>query len=294
MQWDTKSSTHNSDVQNLRIMIKLIGYGSCENWDEMKQTVSVCTRYPSPRFKKQTWYTDLNTRLRVGWKTLPNLNFKGKFQSQISKSNLNFKTGIFPVLPGKQGFWEIYSKGKNSESHKAMSWSLDKAISWSKGGTEDFKIVANVLFLSHFVASEEKWAVHTEICLFRSWYTLLHAQNLKPTFEFQTPLSQNSPTGTLELIPFGTNSDLRRNCKLCRNCPSGTSYLLPFGANSDLPWDWKIPGDSFSGIPLCFWLHLGTNSIWRQLRSLLEFPSGTLELIPFGASSELRWNLIFP
>ena len=33
----------------------------------------------------------LNTRLRVGWKTLPNLNFKLKFQTQISNSNLNFK-----------------------------------------------------------------------------------------------------------------------------------------------------------------------------------------------------------
>ena len=34
---------------------------------------------------------DLNTRLRVGLKTLPNLNFKLKFQTQILNSNLNFK-----------------------------------------------------------------------------------------------------------------------------------------------------------------------------------------------------------
>ena len=33
----------------------------------------------------------LNTILRVGWKTLPKLNFKLKFQTQISNSNLNFK-----------------------------------------------------------------------------------------------------------------------------------------------------------------------------------------------------------
>ena len=34
---------------------------------------------------------DLNTWLCVGWKMLPNLKFKLKFQSQISDSNLNFK-----------------------------------------------------------------------------------------------------------------------------------------------------------------------------------------------------------
>ena len=34
---------------------------------------------------------DLNNILRVCWKNLPNLNFKLKFQTQISNSNLNFK-----------------------------------------------------------------------------------------------------------------------------------------------------------------------------------------------------------
>ena len=58
---------------------------------------------------------DLNIRLRVGWKTLPNLNFKLKVQTQISNSNLNFKTKIFPVLPGNPEFWEIESKGKRNE-----------------------------------------------------------------------------------------------------------------------------------------------------------------------------------
>ena len=32
----------------------------------------------------------------------------------------------------------------------------------------------------------------------------------------------------------------------------------------------KYPGDSFSGIHLCFRWHLGINSFWRQLGSLLE------------------------
>ena len=40
------------------------------------------------------------------------------------------------------------------------------------------------------------------------------ARNLKPKFEFQTSLVQNSP--------------------------AGTSELLPFVANSDLPWDWRF------------------------------------------------------
>ena len=34
---------------------------------------------------------DLNTRPRVGWKTLPNLNSKLKFQTQISNSNYKLK-----------------------------------------------------------------------------------------------------------------------------------------------------------------------------------------------------------
>ena len=32
----------------------------------------------------------------------------------------------------------------------------------------------------------------------------------------------------------------------------------------------KIPGDSFSGVPLCFLWRLGINSFWRQLGSSLE------------------------
>ena len=73
-----------------------------------------------------------------------------------------------------------------------------------------------------------------EIHLFVSWYTLPRARNLKPTFEFQTLLAQNYPVGTMEIFPFGANSDLRRNCELRRNCPAGTLELLPFGANSDI------------------------------------------------------------
>ena len=43
---------------------------------------------------------DLNTRLRIGWKTLPNLNFKLKFQTQISNSNLNLINKNIPLPPG--------------------------------------------------------------------------------------------------------------------------------------------------------------------------------------------------
>ena len=84
------------------------------------------------------YIANLNTRLRVGWKTLPNLNFKPKFQTHISNSNLNFKAKIFPVLLGNSGFWEIDSKGKRNEINKAMCCSLGKSMSWYRGGTEGF------------------------------------------------------------------------------------------------------------------------------------------------------------
>ena len=57
---------------------------------------------------------ELNTRLRVVWKMLLNLNFKLKFQAQILKSNLNFKTKIFPVLPSNLEWWEIDFKDKSN------------------------------------------------------------------------------------------------------------------------------------------------------------------------------------
>ena len=82
---------------------------------------------------------NLNNRLRVGLKTLPNLkfpnlNFKLKFQTQTWTS----KTKIFPVLPGNPGFWEIDSKGKSNESNEATSWLPGEAMSFSRGGTEGF------------------------------------------------------------------------------------------------------------------------------------------------------------
>ena len=84
------------------------------------------------------YMADLNIRLHVSWKTLPNLNFKLKFQTQISNSNLNFKTKVFPILPGNPVFWEIDSKGKRNEINKAMTWSLGEVMSWSRGSTEGF------------------------------------------------------------------------------------------------------------------------------------------------------------
>ena len=54
-----------------------------------------------------------------------------------------------------------------------------------------------------------------EIHFFRYWNTIPRAQKFKLRFEFQTSLTQNSPVGTLE--------------------------LLPFGANLDIPWYWILP-----------------------------------------------------
>ena len=103
-----------------------------------------------------------------------------------------------------------------------------------------------------------------KISFFRSWYTILRAQNLEPIFKFQTQLVQNSPASTSELTPFGANLDLRRNCKLRRNSPPVTLELLPFGANSDLPWELKPPEIPSRGFLFAF--------------------SGTSELIRFGAN----------
>ena len=76
----------------------------------------------------------LNTILRVGWKRLPNLNFKLKFQTQTWIS----ETKIFPILPGNPGFWEIYPMGKRNKIKKSMSFSLGEAMIWSRGGTQGF------------------------------------------------------------------------------------------------------------------------------------------------------------
>ena len=103
-----------------------------------------------------------------------------------------------------------------------------------------------------------------EIRLFGYWYILPRAQNLKPKFEFQTLLAQNSPAVTLELIHFGANLDL------CWNCPASTLELLPFGSKSYLPWDLKF--------------------LEITSRGFLSAFSDTLELIPFGANSDIRWN----
>ena len=78
--------------------------------------------HQSPRYKiyqfsldpvtNYIYTADLNNRLRVGWKKLPNLNFKLKFQTQTWIS----KTKIFSILLGNPGLWEIDSKGKRNKT----------------------------------------------------------------------------------------------------------------------------------------------------------------------------------
>ena len=45
-------------------------------------------------------------------------------------------------------------------------------------------------------------AGEVEIHFLVSWYTLPRYWNLKPLLEFKTPLAQNYPAGTSELIPL--------------------------------------------------------------------------------------------
>ena len=84
-------------------------------------------------------------------------------------------------------------------------------------------------------------------------------------------MAQKFPAGTSELIPFGANSDLCRNCTQRRNFPAGTSEFTSFWRQLGSPLGMKIPGDSLSGIHPCFFWRLGINSFWRQLGSSLEF-----------------------
>ena len=52
--------------------------------------------------------------------------------------------------------------------------------------------------------------------------------------------------GASELIPFGTNSDLRWNF------PAGTLELIPFGASLDRLWDLRFPKIPSRGFLLVF------------------------------------------
>ena len=73
-----------------------------------------------------------------------------------------------------------------------------------------------------------------------SWYTLPHAHNFKPLFEFQTLTARNYPDGTSELItlaPTRIYVEIVHNLgivSMAQNYPAGTSELFPLGANLDL------------------------------------------------------------
>ena len=64
------------------------------------------------------------------------------------------------------------------------------------------------MWLANHRKLTSKIRTQRDILLFRSWYTLPCAQNLKHTFEFQTRLAGNSPSGTSELIPFDASLDI--------------------------------------------------------------------------------------
>ena len=113
----------------------------------------------------------------------------------------------------------------------------------------------------------------------RIYIEILHNVNI-------VSLARNYPTFTSELFPLGANSDLRRNCTLHKNCPSGTSEFISFWRQLGSSLGVKIPGDSFSGIPLQFRWCLGISSFWRQLGSSLEFARGPHGYNPLGAKKE--------
>ena len=100
---------------NIPTMIGVINYSRiifppfmCDATRKLFQPIctTVGKEHQSPKYKidyvpldpvsDYVYIADLNTRLCVGLKTLPNLNFKLKFQTQTLIS----KTKVFPVLPG--------------------------------------------------------------------------------------------------------------------------------------------------------------------------------------------------
>ena len=113
---------------------------------------------------------------------------------------LNLLTKTFPVLPGNSELWENYFKGKGIK--KTRSFSLGKAMSWSRVGTEGFLKRSNVRMLSTLSYQKKSDPCKGEIHFFIFWNTLPRVQNFKPKFEFQTSLEQNSPVGTSELLPY--------------------------------------------------------------------------------------------
>ena len=99
---------------------------------------------------------DLNTRHRVGLKTLPNLKFKLKFWTQISNSNLNFKklkSSLSSRVIRDSGI--LIPRVKGMKSTKQWVGFQVRQLVAQGVGQRVFRI--SVLLSSfHFVGSEEK------------------------------------------------------------------------------------------------------------------------------------------
>ena len=159
-----------------------------------------------------------------------------------------------------------------------MGWSLGKTMSWSRGCTEVFLNRSKPPSYFHFVGSEEKWAVPKGI----SFLHILVYSTSRPKFKTHIWISNSVGAKIfrwhLGINSFCANSDLRRNCTLSSNYPAGTSEFTSFWRQLGSPLGMKIPGDSFSGIPICFCWRFRTNFFWPQLGSSLEFSRWRLEI----------------
>ena len=81
----------------------------CSSLSRITENIAITkwhiTYFPHDPVSDYIHMLNLNTRLCVDWKTLPNL----KFQTKISNSNFKLKlelqkTKIFPDFPGNPGF----------------------------------------------------------------------------------------------------------------------------------------------------------------------------------------------
>ena len=127
----------------------------------------------------------------------------------------------------------------------------------------EFKIVATSLLFSL------RWLRRKVSCakVNPSLHILVYS-TLRPKFKTQIWIS-NSFGAKFSRWHLGINSfwsQLRSLLELSRWHLGITSFWHQLISSLVL----EIPGDSLSGIPLCFLCHLGINSFWRQLGYLLE------------------------
>ena len=162
-----------------------------------------------------THVLNLITRLRAGWKTLPNLKFKLRFQTQISKSNLNFKklkSSPFSRVICYSG--ELTPRIKGMKATKQwVGFQVKKSVA-QRVGQRRFKILV-LSSCFHFVGLEETVS-SAKRKLVSSCLGIIY---LAPGIS--NPVGPKLSRWHLGINSFGANLGLRRNCTQRGYCLAG-------------------------------------------------------------------------